>query len=76
MALTLQTVYQVIAPKRLPNPKGTANSPTFDPSNNQNVLSAPQYREHLEDIFTTRASSDSRDLIRNLIVQDPDASAS
>lgn len=76
MALTLQTLYQVIAPKRLPNPKGTANSPTFDPSNNQNVLSAPQYREHLEDIFTTRASSDSRDLIRNLIVQDPDASAS
>ena len=76
MALTLQIVYQVIAPKRLPNPKGTANSPTFDPSNAQNVLSAPQYREHLEDIFTTRASSDSRDLIRNLIVQDPDASAS
>ena len=76
MALTLQTLYQVIAPKRLPNPKGVANSPTFDPSNNQNVLSAPQYREHLEDIFTTRASSDSRDLIRNLIVQDPDASAS
>jgi len=75
MAL-LQTAYKVIAPKRLPNPKGTANSPTFDPSNNQNVLSAPQYREHLEDIFTTRASSDSRDLIRNLIVQDPDASAS
>ena len=76
MALTLQTLYQVIAPKRLPNPKGVANSPTFDPSNNQNVLSAPQYREHLEDIFTTCASSDSRDLIRNLIVQDPDASAS
>lgn len=76
MALSLQTVFQVLTPKRLPNPKGTANSPTFDPANNANVLSAPQYREHLEDIFTTRASSDSRDLIRNLLVQDPDASAS
>ena len=48
--LLLRTAYKVIAPKRLPNPKGTANSP-FDPSNNQNVLSAPQYREHLEDIL-------------------------
>ena len=52
MALSLQTVFQVLTPKRLPNPKGTANSPTFDPANNANVLSAPQYREHLEDIFT------------------------
>lgn len=76
MALSLQTVFQVISPKRLPNPKGTANTPTYDPSNAQNVLSAPQYREHLEDIFTNRASLDSRDLIRNLLVQDPDASAS
>lgn len=76
MALTLQTVFQVLAPKKLPNPKGTSNSPTFDPANNANVLSAPQYREHLEDIFTTRSASDSRDLIRNLLIQDPDASAS
>lgn len=65
----------VILPRRTP-PKGTAVTTTFSPSNTQNVLSAPAYRDHLTDIFTQRSSLDSRDLLKELFKHDPDMSAS
>lgn len=65
----------VILPKGRPNPAGTLVSPTFNPSNINNVLAAPAYRDHLTDIFTERTALDSRALIKQLLVNDPDMSA-
>lgn len=65
---------KVLLPKRS-NPKGVSTTTTFNPSNTNNVLTAPTYREHLTDIFSQRTAQDSRDLIKNLFVTDPDMSA-
>lgn len=65
----------VILPGRL-NPKGTAVTQTYAPANNQSVLSAPNYRDHLTDIFTQRTALDSRSLLKELFKNDPDMSAS
>lgn len=76
MATMTNTLAQILLPKKLPNPKGIANTPTYNDSSPQNVLTAPQYNEHLTDIFDTRVSLNSQDLIKNLLIHDPDASAS
>lgn len=73
-SLTSQ-IAQIILPKKAAKPDGVANSPTFQSNNAANVLTAPQYQEHLTDIFTTRASSNSKELIDSLLTHDPDASA-
>lgn len=65
----------VILPKGKPKPDGTSTTSTFNPSNTANVLSAPAYRDHLTDIFTTRTSLSSQDLIKTLMINDPDMSA-
>lgn len=74
MASNIQSLLKVILPTRA-NPKGTALTSTFNPSNNENILSLPTYRDHLQDIFDTRQSSDSRTLLKSLFVHDPDVSA-
>lgn len=66
---------KVLLPKRS-NPKGTATTATYNPTAKDNTLAFPAYREHLTDIFSSRASLDSRALLKNLFVTDPDMSAS
>jgi len=68
-----QKALQVIVPKRAATAK--ALTPTFNAASPQNALTVPQYRDHLSDLFDTRQASDARDLIKLLMVQDPDASA-
>lgn len=75
MAVNLPSILQVVLPRRRMNPRGTSNTGTFDPNQSDQVLTAPQYREHLQDIFTTRASEDSRVLLNDLFRQDTDLSA-
>lgn len=67
---------QIVLPKKVANPQGVADSPTYQSNNPQNVLTVPQYQEHLTDIFATRVTSDSKALMENLLIHDPDASAS
>lgn len=64
---------KVLLPKRS-NPKGTANTSTYNPSNPNTVLTVPTYRDHLTDLFDSRASLDSRSLIKELFKHDPDMS--
>ena len=68
-----QKALQVIMPKRAPTAKSI--TPTYNAASPQNVLTVPQYRDHLSDLFDTRQASDARDLIKLLMIQDPDASA-
>src|SRR5687768_2757842 len=71
----LATALKVLLPKRS-NPKGTASTETFNESSKDNVLALPSYREHLTDIFSSRVSQDSRALLKDLFITDPDMSAS
>lgn len=64
----------VVLPGRTPE-TGTANTPTFDPTNANQVLTVPAYREHLTDIFNSRTANDSRTLMKQLFVNDPDVSS-
>lgn len=62
----------------LPKGKGTKGgkgaTPGFKPSDF--TQTAPGYRDHLTDVYTSRASTDSRALIATLANMDPDVSAS
>lgn len=74
MAINIQSLLKVILPKSTP-PAGASRTSTFQPTNAGNVLAAPAYREHLTDIYTGRSANDSRVLLKQLFVNDPDVSA-
>lgn len=63
----------VVLPKGKGKSGGKSFTPTFNPS--QDLLTAPAYREHLTDLFSSRIASDSRTLIATLANADPDVSA-
>lgn len=65
----------VIAPKKATKAAGAANTPTFDPTSKTGVLTVPRYMEHLSDIFDSRLADDSRTLIKQLMISDPEVSA-
>lgn len=66
---------QIVLPKKVANPQGVADSPTYQSNNPQNVLTVPTYTDHRTDIFASRAADNANTLLQNLLVQDPDASA-
>lgn len=69
------TLLSIISPKSKAKSGGNAATGTYNPQQAQNVLTAPQYQDHLTDIFSTRTADDARTLIMNLIEHDPDMSA-
>jgi len=64
----------LVLPKK-PNKAGVSIPGHYNPSDPNQVLTVPQYRDHLTDIFTSRSASNSRELIKSLFIQDPDTSA-
>lgn len=70
-----ESVKQILLPKKKTKPDGTSYTSTFNPSSTGTALSLPQFRDHLTDIFTTRQSQDSRELLKSLVKYDPDVSA-
>ena len=68
-------ITQVLLPKKKANPAGTAYTNTFNPTSTGSVLSLPNYRNHLQDIFTNRVSQDARDILKDLVKYDSDVSA-
>lgn len=62
----------ILLPKGRGKAGGTAATPTYNPQ--QVVLTVPQYREHLTDVFNSRSANDSRRLISDLARQDSDVS--
>ncbi|RWN95435.1 MAG: hypothetical protein EOS05_11620 [Mesorhizobium sp.] len=65
----------IIPAKKKAKVGGTASTPTFNPQQVDRVLTVPQYRDHLTDLFTSRQSDDSRVLLQSLFKFDPDVSA-
>lgn len=74
MANQLLSKFKLILPKRT-KPKGSTQTGTYNAENNTEVLSLPDYREHLEDLISDRQSLSSQELIMKLVKSDPDASA-
>lgn len=74
MAGPLDSFLQIVLPRRQ-KAKGVAQTNTFSADRTDTVLSAPTYREHLTDLFSTRQAENSRNLIQELFVHDPDVSA-
>jgi hypothetical protein len=52
---------------------GKSYTPTF--KGNNPLLTAPQYRDHLNQLYDSRLTSDSRDLLNAAVNHDPDVSA-
>lgn len=73
MAGTIDKLAQIILPKGRGAKGGRAYTPTFNPR--QEILTIPRYREHLDDLFTSRSVNDSRQLLNILVNHDPDVSA-
>lgn len=65
----------IIAPKKKPKSGGTTNTPTYQPQQNQNVLTFPTYRDHLTDLFSSRQSADAQTIMEDLFQHDTDVSA-
>jgi len=74
MALfNIDQIFSKIASKFRIRSGSSSRSKTFNP--NTSSLSAPQYREHLTNIFDQRQANDSRALLSELFKHDPDVSA-
>ncbi|WP_353645756.1 hypothetical protein [Mesorhizobium sp. WSM2239] len=65
----------IVPAKKKAKAGGTAATPTYNPQQADRILTVPQYRDHLTDIFATRTADDSRTLLKNLFKFDPDVSA-
>lgn len=63
------------ASKKTPKTGGVAATPTYDPNSQTGVITAPLYREHQTDIFSTRSVNDAREMLVELFKSDPDVSA-
>ena len=73
MAGILDGLGQVLLPKGKGQKGGRGYTPTFNPQ--QQTITAPLYRDHLTDLYTSRAANDSRTLMATLVNMDPDVSA-
>lgn len=74
MAGEILSKLQILLPPRL-RPKGTGQTPTYDPERSGDTLDLPAYQEHLKDLYQERPNSTSQELIADLVKADPDASA-
>lgn len=75
MTTNLAQFLTIVAPKRKAKAGGQASTETFNPSQSAQVLTVPNYNDHLTDIFSSRQSDDSRTLMKSLFKNDPDVSA-
>lgn len=74
LASSSSKLFSYILPTKLAKAGGTSVTDTYK-AGNAEVLSAPNYYEHLTDIYTSRHSSNSQTLLKDLFRTDPDCSA-
>lgn len=71
---SISKLFEFILPKKKAKTDGNAYTNTYRPGS-ATTLTAPDYREHLEDLYDTRINNDSNELLQDLFRQDPDCSA-
>ena len=69
---SLKKLFEFILPKGKNKAGGTSYTDTFDPSNTTKALDMPQYQQHLTDVAESRLRDNSQDLVKALMVSDPD----
>lgn len=74
LASSSSKFFSYILPTKSAKAGGTSVTDTYKAGNTE-VLSAPNYYEHLTDIYTSRHSSNSQTLLKDLFRTDPDCSA-
>lgn len=75
MASKIGNVLKIILPKGKGNGTGTALTNTYKPGGESQALSAPNYRDHITDLSTSRLGQDSKKLLYDLFKNDSDISA-
>lgn len=71
---SISSIFEFVLPKKKAKTDGNAYTDTYRPGSNS-TLTAPDYMEHIEDLYDNRASTDSNELLQDLFRQDPDCSA-
>lgn len=71
---TIPDFFKGLVVKKQPK-TGTAITPTHNPQNASQILTAPTYREHQASLYDDRLSKTSRALLQDLFKNDPDVSA-
>lgn len=74
LASSSSKLFSYILPTKSAKAGGTSVTDTYKAGNTE-VLSAPNYYGHLTDIYTSRHSSNSQTLLKDLFRTDPDCSA-
>lgn len=74
MSLSIKSLFEIVLPKKKAKTDGQAYTDTYRPGN-ASTLTAPNYMEHIEDLYDNRISQSSKELLKNLFIQDPDCSA-
>lgn len=69
---SLKKLFEFILPKGKNRAGGVSYTDTFDPSNTTKALDMPQYQQHLTDIAESRLTDNSQDLVKQLMIADPD----
>lgn len=72
---SLKSILQILLPKKTIKKDGNSLTGSYNPAAPNTVLTLPLYRDHLTDIFSSRANDDSRALMKSLFKNDPDVSA-
>lgn len=67
-------LFEYILPTKKAKSGGTSLTDTYK-SGNSETLSAPSYRDHLTDIYSSRQASNAQELLKDLFKTDPDCSA-
>lgn len=75
MAGFFDSLLNILPAKKKSPTGGFTQTPTFNPFSPDRPLALPAFQDHLTDIFTSRQSSDTRTLLKQLFRTDPDISA-
>ena len=71
---SISSLFEFILPKKKAKTDGNAYTDTYRPGSS-NTLTAPDYMEHIQDLYDNRVGTDSNKLLQDLFRQDPDCSA-
>lgn len=74
MGINVQGLLNKIIPAKAVKTSGAA-TPTFNASSPETVLSKPTYMEYKKDLVNDRLNSNSKKLLEDLFISDPDVSA-
>ena len=64
---SISSIFEFILPKKKAKTDGNAYTDTYRPGNS-NTLTAPDYQEHIKDLYDNRISQNSNELLQELFL--------